>query len=72
MMPKIIKVEPKPAVRFGADDVAKLIDEAGLAVRRQAHDFTFITVVRESKKLCRRRINDSQRMRVSDLAQHSD
>jgi hypothetical protein len=72
MMTKVVEVQTKLPVLFGANDVAKLVDEARLAVRREAHHFSFVAVMRKAEKLRRRGVDDAGRVRILDLAQHLD
>ena len=67
---KIIQVESKSRfVTVGADDVAKQLDEARLAVGREPHDLAFVAVVREADELCRRSVDDAGGVRVFDMVQ---
>ena len=71
-MPEVFQVQTKLTVGFGAHQIAELFDVTGLAIRREAHDFPFVAVIREAEKLCGRRVQDSERVRILDLAQHLD
>src|SRR5207244_3316287 len=72
MMAKILQVQTKLAVCFGLHEVAELFEVTRLTVRREAHDFSFVTVMRKAEKLRGRGVQDSERVRILDLAQHLD
>ena len=57
---------------IGAHEVAKLFEVTRLSVRREAHDFSFVAVMRKAEKLRGCGVQDSQRVRIFDLAQHLD
>ena len=62
----------KPPVGFGLDDVAELLQEARLAVGRQAHHLAFIAVFGEAEILAGGGVHDADRVRILDLAQNVD
>ena len=68
-VPEILEIETKLAILFSLNDLAELLDETRSTVRRQTHDLAFIAVVWEAKKLCRRRIENTDRVWVLNLAQ---
>src|SRR5437867_4946184 len=72
VMAKVVKVQTKLPVRFSADNVAKLFDVARLPIRSQAHDLSFVAVVRKAKELGRRGVNNSGRVRIFNLAEDLD
>src|SRR5690349_16787172 len=72
VMPEEIELETKLPALFGANDLAKLVDEARLAVRREAHHLSFIAVMWKPEELRRRGVNDARRVGILNLAQHLD
>src|SRR5690349_20736367 len=62
VMAKVIQVQTKLPALFGADDLAKLIDEPWPAVRRKAHHLALIAVMRKAEKLRRRGVDDAGRV----------
>src|SRR5262245_16933315 len=71
-MTKVVEIQTKLPVLFGANDFAKLVNESWLAVRCQAHDFSFVAVMRKTEKLRGCGVNDAGRVRILDLAQNVD
>ena len=54
MVPEIFQVQSKRSVPLEPNDVAKLVEKVRLAVRRQAHHFVFVAVMRETDELGKR------------------
>src|SRR5690349_7883594 len=71
-MTKVVKIQTKLPTFFGANNLAKLVDETRLAVWREAHHLAFIAVMREAEKLRRCGVNDAGRVRIFNLAEHFD
>src|ERR1051326_5616965 len=72
VMAKVIEVQTKLPVLFGANDLAKLVDESRPAVRREAHHLAFVAVMRKAEKLCCRRVDDAGRVWILNLAKDVD
>src|SRR5688572_7375288 len=72
MMAEVVEVQSKLPVLFRAHDLAKLVDKPRAAVRREAHDFYIVAVVRKAEKLRRRCVDDSDRMWIFDLSGYLD
>src|SRR5215218_4555145 len=69
-MAKVVEVQTKPSVLFGANDLAKLVHESRLPVRRKTHHLSFVAVMRKTEKLCGSSVDNSGRVGILDLAQH--
>ena len=72
VMPEVIQIQSKLPALFRANDLAKLVDKARLAIRREAHHLSLIAVMRKPEKLRRRGVDDPGRVRILNLAQHLD
>jgi hypothetical protein len=72
MMAEIIETQTKLPVFFGADDLAKLVDEAWPPIRRETHHLSLVAVMWKAEKLRRRGVNDAGRVWIFNLAQHVD
>src|SRR6266550_7694137 len=69
---EVIKIQTKPSIFFGANDLAKLIDKTRLAVRRKSHHLPFIAIMRKADELRRSCIDYARGMRILNLSQHID
>src|ERR1044071_5745078 len=67
-MPEILQVESIRSARLEPDDAAHRIEMRRLSVRREAHDFVLVAVMRKAQILGQRLIEDAERMRKKDLA----
>ena len=73
VMTKVIEVQSKLTVLFGADDFCETRSmKRGLTVRRKAHHLAFVAVVGKAEKLRRRGVDDAGRVRILHLAQYID
>src|SRR5688572_21597537 len=68
LVAKELHVELKAAVLLQQHDAPHLAEELRRAVRRKAHDFVFVAVVRKAEELSHRLIEDAKRMRKVDAA----
>ena len=59
MMAEVIEGQTELPVLFSANDLAKLVDESRLTIRRKAHNLSFVAVVWEAEKLRGGRVDDS-------------
>src|SRR5262249_18457334 len=58
-MPKIIQIQAEPVTALSANDVPKLFDESRLSMRREAHHFSFVAIMRKAEELRRGGVEDS-------------
>src|SRR5262249_14967259 len=67
VMAEVVEVEAD-LIAFDAHYVADLIDEAGLAVRAEAHHFVLVTVLGESEELRKGGVEQTERVWEADAA----
>src|ERR1700730_16222454 len=60
---KIFEVQPESSIGSNPNDLAQLFEESRLAIRRQAHHFVFVSVMRETDELGERGIKNAERVR---------
>src|SRR5215217_4040798 len=72
MVTEVIEIQTESPVLLGANDLAKLVDEAWPPVRREPHHLSFIAVMWKPEKLCRSGVDNAGRVWILDLAQDLD
>src|SRR5687768_3591992 len=72
MVAEVVELQPKSSVFFSANDVAKLVDKTRPAVRREAHDLTFIAVMWKPEKLRGRGVDYAGGVWVFNMTQYVD
>src|SRR6185369_7903565 len=60
VMAKVIKAQTKLSVLFRANDLAKLVDEAWSALRREPHYLSLVAVMWEAEKLRRGGVDEAR------------
>src|SRR5205085_1361003 len=72
VMPEVFEVEAEAPALVRVYDLAELIQESRLAVRRETHHLALVAVVRKAQELRGRRVEYACGVRILDLAEHLD